>query len=106
VNASARGDGGFDVSVQNAQRPFYLVIGQNIAPGWRASIDGADLGAPAVLDGYSAGWFVNKKGSYHVVVSYGPQRRFRAATLVSAVAVAASVVLVGAEVRRRRRLRR
>jgi arabinofuranan 3-O-arabinosyltransferase len=106
VHGAPRGGGGFDVEVQNAQGPYYLVIGQNIAPGWRASIAGDDLGPPLVLDGYSAGWYVPRTGSYHVLVTYRPQAGYRLAVAVSVVATMVAVVLVAAELARRRRVRR
>jgi arabinofuranan 3-O-arabinosyltransferase len=99
-------DGGLDIAVQHATAPYYLSVGQNIANGWHATIGGADLGAPILVDGYSAGWFVSRTGSYHVLVGYGPQTRYRAAIVLSAAAVVVSMALVVVEAVRRRRWRR
>jgi arabinofuranan 3-O-arabinosyltransferase len=94
-------DGGFDVHVSGAEQPFYLVIGQNFSPRWKASIDGASLGAPILLDGYSAGWRVSSKGSFTVHVDYGPQRQYELTLLVSALALLAALgILAAAGLRR------
>jgi arabinofuranan 3-O-arabinosyltransferase len=106
VSTTALADGGLDVAVQRASAPYYLSIGQNVAKGWHASIGGTDLGPPILVDGYSAGWFVSRTGSYHVLVRYGPQGRYRAAIVVSAAATVVALALVAVEAVRRRRWRR
>jgi len=102
VHAAERSDGGYTVGIEDASSPYYLVIGQNIAPGWRASIGGKDLGPPLLVDGYSAGWFVTERGSYDIDVSYGPQRGYVVALGVSGITALVAVVLVLLAVRRRR----
>lgn len=97
VSFSATSAGGFDVAVQDAADPYYLVIGQNMDHGWRARIDGRDLGPPVLLDGYSAGWRIDRPGSYSIAVRYGPQRIYTFALIVTGATllVAMSVVIVG-----------
>jgi arabinofuranan 3-O-arabinosyltransferase len=107
VDFATRRDGGFDVQVSGATGPYHLVIGQNFDEGWRASIDGADLGPPLLLDGYSAGWRIERAGSYTVTVRYGPQRTYTIAVMVTALAAAAACLIIGRELlRRRRKVRR
>ena len=86
----------------NAPQAGFLVAGPSYDEGWRARIasgplDGRDLGPPDALDTLS-GWEL-PAGTYEVVVSYAPQRRYEAALAVTAAAVAACLILV---VRRRR----
>jgi arabinofuranan 3-O-arabinosyltransferase len=108
VSAAARADGGSRVRVEDASGPFYLTIGQNWDDGWRASIGGHDLGPPLLLDGYSAGWLIDRAGSYEVVVRYGPQSRYVLAVGLTALSVAAAVatIVIGLVRRRRRALGR
>jgi len=91
------------VDVRGGSAPFYLSIGQNYAKGWTASIDGASLGRPVLLDGYSAGWRVDRPGSYRVSIRYGPQRRYDVSLGISAFALLAvlGVLLVPVISRRR-----
>ncbi len=80
--------------------PAAVVIGQSFDPRWHASVDGKDLGAPQVIDGYSVGWVLPKAGHHTVTMRYGPQTRADVAIGVSAaVLLAALAILVLAGVR-------
>ncbi len=87
----------FDLQVGAARAPYTLVLGQAFDPRWRASIDGRDLGAPSVVDGYSAGWQVRDPGPHRISIRYGPQRPADAAIGVSVATVggAAALVILG-----------
>jgi arabinofuranan 3-O-arabinosyltransferase len=103
IRTASRPGAGLQVDVRGASAPYYLVTGQNVAAGWRASIEGDDLGPPMVVDGYSAGWRIDRPGSYRVVVSYAPQERFAMALAVTvATLLAALAVLALAWLRRDR----
>ncbi len=54
-----------------------LVLGQSMSPGWRATLNGKDLGAPLLVDGASTGWILPSHISPHstVVMSWSPQDR-------------------------------
>jgi len=102
LRAAPRSDGGYTVGIEDAAAPYFLVIGQNLAPGWRASIGGKDLGPPQLVDGYSAGWYVTERGSYRIDVEYRPQHGYKLALGVSGVTVLVGTALVLLEARRRR----
>ena len=105
VSFRPRSDGGYMVHVSGAAGPYYLVIGQNVEPGWRAFVGGRSLGPPLVLDGYSAGWRIDRPGTYDVLVSYAPQRAYNVALAVTGVAIAAALsVMLLAGWRRLRRI--
>lgn len=83
----------------------WLVIGQSHNLGWRATIDGEDLGTPQPVDGYSSAFLI-PAGSEPVTIEvvWAPQRVVNVALGLSAVAGAAIVALVvGLVLRRRRR---
>jgi arabinofuranan 3-O-arabinosyltransferase len=103
ITASSRWDGGYSVSVQDATDPFYLVIGQNFDPRWKASIEGQDLGPPVLLDGYSAGWRIARVGSYSVTVRYGPQKLYTFALSLSAATFLLALAVVTVSLLRVRR---
>jgi arabinofuranan 3-O-arabinosyltransferase len=94
---------GYRIDVHDATGPFYLVLGQNVASGWRASIQGRSLGRPLVLDGFSAGWRIDRGGTYSIDVAYAPERRQEIGLLVSILTLPliAGIALVGL-IRRRR----
>lgn len=71
----------WDLEVTGAdQDPYYLILGENINPGWRAKItksDGStiDLGEPKLINGYANAWKVQPTGGkYSVKLDYKPQQ--------------------------------
>jgi len=83
------------VRVTGGSGPWYLVSGQAYDPRWRASVDGIDLGAPVLVDGYAAGWRVDLPGSEHTaLIWYGPQRMADPALATSAAAVLGCLLLL------------
>ena len=95
------------MDVHGGRGPFYLVIGQNYSTAWRASVDGKSLGPPLLLDGYSAGWRIDRTGLFTVAVRFPPQRRYDLALAISGIALLAVLVLLaGPAIRRGRRTRK
>ena len=86
-----------------AAAPFYLVTGQDWDPGWTATIQGTSLGRPIILDGYAAGWRVDRAGSDLTRIRYKPQRRYEAALALSAAAILIAIAIVGWSRRPRRK---
>jgi arabinofuranan 3-O-arabinosyltransferase len=86
----------YDVDVRDADAPFWLAVGQSWNEGWRAEVDGRDLGPPQVIDGYGAGWLVDPGGDDEVSihVEWTPQRIVWIALAISAVGVLACLGLV------------
>ncbi len=54
--------------------PVWLSTGGATDPGWHATVDGASLGAPSVLNGASMSWQLPAAAETVVTVDYGPQR--------------------------------
>ena len=94
--------------VSGASKPFWFVLGQSVNAGWRATVDGQDLGESTLVNGYANGWRVRPRGSEPIIVEleWVPQRTVNLALAVSAVAVMAclGIGLIGL-VRRRRATR-
>ena len=93
-----------DVEVDDADEPFWLVLGQSASDGWTASVDGGTAGPRTVVDGYANGWLITPDGSgpIEVHLRWGPQRLVWVGFAVSGLAIAACVGLL---VRGRRRAR-
>lgn len=91
------------IEVDGPTAAYGLLLGQGWDPRWRAELDGEDLGEPVVLDGWSAGWRVDRTAGPHTVeVRYAPQRTAVVARAVSLAAVGLCVLLLLARRRRRR----
>jgi arabinofuranan 3-O-arabinosyltransferase len=96
-------DDSVEVRVTGARpgEPIWLSFGQSQNAGWAASIDGHDLGAPALVDGFANGWLVDPPASdFDVQLTFEPQQRVQVALWLSA---AAAVLCLALAARRPRR---
>jgi arabinofuranan 3-O-arabinosyltransferase len=87
----------YDLRVDRATQPFWLVLGQSLNAGWHARLDGHDLGPATLIDGYANGWRITPPaGGAPLVISleWTPQRWVWWALGVSAVATVICLVLV------------
>ncbi len=85
----------FEVEVDAGGSPFWLSVGQSWNAGWRATVDGRDLGPPQLIDGYANGWLVDPGGAQtvRITVEWTPQRVIWFFLGLSALAVLATLVL-------------
>ena len=53
------------MKVTGAHGKFWLVLGQSINNGWRATVNGTgkNLGTPVLIDGFANGWLVSRRRS-------------------------------------------
>jgi hypothetical protein len=93
----------YDLRVDGATAPFWLVLGQSHNDGWHARLDGHDLGAPTLVDGYANGWRITPPaggGPLVVTLTWTPQRLVWVGLGLSAVAVVACGMLLVVDRRR------
>ena len=87
----------YAVHVTGAQpgKPFWLVLGQSLSPGWTANATGVgDLGKPRLVDGYANGWLVTPSSStFDVTLTWTPQTKVWIALVLSAVALLVCLIL-------------
>jgi arabinofuranan 3-O-arabinosyltransferase len=75
--------------------PFWLAFGQGWSDGWQATIDGTDLGTPALVDGFANGWLIDPdEATFEVALRFTPQRRVDIALWGSLIAALVCVGLV------------
>ncbi len=91
--------------VGGATEPYWIVLGQSLSPGFRATTaDGVDLGPPTLVDGYANGWLVDpgRVGpDAAVTVEWTPQRAVWFGLAASVVGVVLCIALVVSGGRRR-----
>ncbi len=94
----------FDAKVTGATKPFWFVLGQSYNNGWHASVNGHDLGAPTLVDGYANGWFIDPKGhsSFTVALDWTPQNRVWIAIALSVLTCLLCLVIAFLTLGRRR----
>ncbi|HEY5011800.1 MAG TPA: hypothetical protein VIK61_03730, partial [Acidimicrobiia bacterium] len=89
-----------------SSQPRWLVLGQSLNAGWHAKIDGHDLGAPRLVDGYANGWLVPSSLPGHaatVRLDWAPQRLVWFALWLSLAGGLACLTILGASLLRGRR---
>lgn len=93
VNSQSRTS--FDLTVSGANSKFWLVLGQSQNEGWHARVDGTDLGASTLVNGYANGWKItpSKSGTMHVTLTWTPQRVVWIAIALSALAMLGCLIL-------------
>jgi hypothetical protein len=95
------------LQVDGATRPYWLVLGESINPGWKATVDGSgrNLGQPTLIDGFANGWLVRPTGAgpMSVTLRWAPQSGENLMLVASAIAVLVCVALALSPLRRRRR---
>src|SRR6476646_7801391 len=92
------------VRVEGAARPFWMILGESHSRGWAAKAGGRGLGPSQLVDGYANGWLVTPqagRSSFDVTLEFTPQRMVNDATIASAFAVLACLVVIAYSYRRR-----
>lgn len=97
----------YTATVAAASRPYWVVLGQSLSPGWSAVASGSkgevDLGAPTLVNGYANGWKVDPArvgADATITMTWTPQRAVWIAIAASLLGVAICVLLVIRPVRR------
>jgi hypothetical protein len=106
ATVAADGDTSIRVEVSGAHpgTPFWLVLGESLSAGWKATVNGRDVGAARLVDGYANGWRITPgAATLTVQLTWTPQRIVRIALGLSAAAVVATLALLLVTTLRRRR---
>jgi hypothetical protein len=107
--------------VENAAAPFFLVFSESFHAGWqayaqdgqgihdatwyeqsallRSLLDGGkrtEIADHNLVNGYANSWYVQRKGSYNIVLEFGPQRLYEAGVFVTISTPVACFVLLAA----------
>jgi arabinofuranan 3-O-arabinosyltransferase len=96
------------LTVHDANDPFWLVLGESVNAGWKATVDGKDVGGSTLVNGYANGWRIDPaRGDVNVVLEWTPQRVVWASLVFSALAllVCGGIFLVSGIRDRRRKAR-
>uniref|UniRef100_UPI0021BF5946 alpha-(1->3)-arabinofuranosyltransferase domain-containing protein n=1 Tax=Frankia gtarii TaxID=2950102 RepID=UPI0021BF5946 len=106
ITVQSSGATSFTAQVTGAQpgTPFWLVLGESLSRGWKATVNGADAGTPRLVDGYANGWRVTPTAAaFTVTLTWAPQQIVRYSLVLSAVTVVFFLALLLLTTRRARR---
>jgi hypothetical protein len=106
VRVTAASTTRYQLAITGVTQPYWLVLGQSINKGWKATVDGdgKSLGPSTLIDGFGNGWLVKPTGArtMSVTLRWTPQTGENVALLVSALAVLSCLFLALVPWRRRR----
>jgi len=71
------------INVKDVQCPFYLTQLENFDTYWTAKIDKTKIEEHGKVFDYANAWYIDKKGSYNVVIEYTPQKYFYFSLFIS-----------------------
>ena len=98
--AITRDDTRVTAQVDAAADGRWLVFAESHSSGWTATLDGADLGPPIMVNGYAMGWWVPAGGAGELTIVWAPQNVVRWGLGFGAVSTLVVAVIA---CRRRRR---
>jgi hypothetical protein len=80
----------------NTSKPFFLVFSESFDTGWVASINGQQIPGKyhLMVDGFANGWYVNRTGSFSIVLEFSPQNLLYVGVAISTVAFIICMVFV------------
>jgi len=87
----------YELSVDQLDRPTWLVLGQTRSTGWHLTVDGRDLGPSTLINGFSNGWLLDPAvvgRSARLELEWTPQRVIWFALAASSLAAVGCLVLV------------
>lgn len=90
VSVTGQSRNRYVADVRGATEPFWLVLHESLSEGWHATVDGRDLGAPTMVDGYANGWLIDPRtagADFTVTLRWTPQRVVWIAIVASGVAL-------------------
>ena len=93
VDSVRRSDTAYDVGVPASDDDRWLVLGQSHNLGWHATVDGAYLGPPSVIDGFANAWLLPAGPAAHVELRWTPQRLVDWALRLSVMALIAAAMI-------------
>ncbi len=93
VHAVRHSDTSYTVDVAARDRDRWLVLAQSHNRGWQATLAGADLGPPVVIDGFANGWLLPAGEAATVELRWTPQRLVDWALRLSALAVVVAALI-------------
>ncbi len=97
VTVTGEGPVAYRLSVTGATpgKPFWLVLGESLSPGWKATASGiGNLGKPQLVDGYANGWLITPtSANFDVSLDWTPQDHVWIGIGISAAALLLCVLM-------------
>jgi len=76
-----------------ADAPFVLVFSETFDSGWKAEVEGDEIGEHFIVNGYANGWYIQKEGEYDITITFEPQKLSNLPKLVSTIGILACIII-------------
>jgi len=76
----------------NASYPFFLVFSESYHKDWIAYVDGREVEQHLMANGYANAWYINKTGTFDIVLDFLPQKLFYIGSAISLTTFILSVL--------------
>ena len=76
----------------NASYPFFLVFSGSYHKDWIAYVDGREVELHLMANGYANAWYINKTGTFKIVLDFWPQKLFYIGSAISLTTFILSVL--------------
>ncbi len=83
----------YKISISNASDPFILVFKDSFSPNWQAKLDNQFVKKHIEANLIFNGWFIDKKGSYDIVIDFSLQKQYLVSVLISLTSITLLVSL-------------
>lgn len=86
----------YQVNIEDARGPFFLIFSELFDQGWRViDIDGKYLNYQHFLaNGYANSWYIDRAGSYKIILKFTPQYLLDYGKKISIVAIFIGIIFV------------
>ena len=74
----------YELEIKNANQPFFLAFSERFDPGWEISHFEKNHFS---LGGYANGWWIDKLGSYKLILEYKPQKLLYKGAVISGLVI-------------------
>lgn len=82
----------YEVNIQNAIEPFFLVFSESYHSQWKAFTGGEEIGQHLVANGYANAWHISKTGTYKITLDYQGKRLLGYGVVISLVTLLISIL--------------
>jgi hypothetical protein len=81
----------------DTSKPFFLVFSDSYDEGWVATVDGHKLSDKYHFNanGFANGWYINKTGTYTIVLEFQPQKLFYTGSAISLTTILICTLYLG-----------
>jgi len=78
----------------NASTPFFLIFSESYDAQWTAYLNGEEIKDHFMVNGYANAWYINKPGSYEIILAFRPQILFTIGVVISLATLAISLLYI------------